>query len=253
MNGPLFGEFMGTMVLILLGDGVVANVLLKKSKGEGSGWIVITTGWGLAVTCVIFTAIACVARELISIPRLPWLRLFYRITGLTCCPSGWPNLPALSVGATLVWLVYLPTLERDARSGLQASHLLHRPSHSQPSSEYLDRGHRDHFLDRDRLYFRLEGHLPDRLDAGIWSLPVGHAGLVLGLCLGGPTGYAMNPARDFGPRVAHFVLPISGKGSTDWGYALVPIIGPLIGGAIAAGLVHCVRPHLTVDRTKRLS
>ena len=177
MHGPLFGEFMGTMVLILLGDGVVANVLLKKSKGEGSGWIVITTGWGLAVMAGIFTAIACgspgahinpavtLAVALLShnwatvIPF--WIAQF---AGSLCRRN--PGVAGLS-----------PALERDPGPGREAGHLLHRPGNSQSSRELPDRNHRDDCLVTVGFAFGSTAVSATGLHAGLRSLSVGHAGM----------------------------------------------------------------------------
>ena len=234
MHGQYIGEFMGTMVLILLGDGVVANVLLKKSKGEASGWIVITTGWGLAVTAGIFTAIACGS---------PGAHINPAVTLAVALLSGsWTNvLPFWAcqfagafVGATLVWLVYLPhwkvTEDQGAKLGIFCTGPAIRNLPANTMTEIIATA----TLVGVGFAFGASAVAPHGLPPGygpyLWGILV----WVLGLCLGGPTGYAMNPARDFGPRVAHAVLPIAGKGKSDWGYALVPIIGPLIGAGIGA-------------------
>jgi glycerol uptake facilitator protein len=208
MHGPLLGEFMGTMVLILLGDGVVANVLLKKSKGEASGWIVITTGWGMAVMAGIF-----------------WNA---QIAG------GF-------VGAILVWLTYLPHWEGTEDQGFKLGIFCTAPAIRNLPSNLVTEIIATFGLVLIGFTFGATAVSPNGLPPGFAPYLWGCLVWGLGLSLGGPTGYAMNPARDFGPRMAHAVLPIPGKGGSDWGYALVPILGPLIGGAIAAAAIHVIK------------
>ena len=236
MKSPFFGEFMGTMVLILLGDGVVANVLLKRSKGEGSGWIVIATGWGLAVTAAIFTAIACGS---------PGAHINPAVTLAAALLShDWSNVVSFwaaqilgaFAGATLVWLTYLPhwkeTPDQAAKLGIFCTAPAIRNLPANVLTEIIGTA----TLVGVGFAFGAAAVSPTGLMPGygpfLWGLLVWG----LGLSLGGPTGYAINPARDFGPRLAHFVLPIAGKGKSDWGYALVPIIAPLIGGSLGAAL-----------------
>ena len=238
MHGPLFGEFMGTLVLILLGDGVVANVLLKKSKGENSGWIVIATGWGMAVIAGIFTAIA------FGSPRA---HINPAITLTVALLSGsWANVASFwlaqflgaFVGATLVWLTYLPhwkeTPDTDAKLGIFCT----APAIRNLPANLLTEIIATTFLIVVGFGFGSKAvsttGLPPGFGPSLWGILVWS----LGLSLGGPTGYAMNPARDFGPRTAHAILPISGKGKSDWGYALVPIVGPLVAGVIGAAIVR---------------
>ncbi|MGA2420271.1 MAG: MIP/aquaporin family protein [Candidatus Acidiferrum sp.] len=237
MHSPLFGEFMGTMVLILFGDGVVACVLLKKSKGEGSGWMVITTGWGLAVLAGIFVAIACGS---------PGAHINPAVTLAVALTSGkWDNVIPFwgaqvlgaFVGAVLVWLTYLPHWKETPDQGAKLGIFCTGPAIRNIPSNILTEIIGATTLVAVGFAFGATAVSPTGLMPGygpyLWAMLVWG----LGLSLGGPTGYAVNPARDFGPRLAHFVLPIAGKGKTDWGYALVPIIGPLIGGSIGAAIV----------------
>ena len=234
MHGPLFGEFMGTMVLILFGDGVVANVLLKKSKGEGSGWIVIATGWGLGVTAGIFTAIACGS---------PGAHINPAVTLAVALTShSWANVVSFwiaqtmggFVGGALVWLAYLPHWKETPEQAAKLGVLCTAPAIRRLPANALTEIIATTTLVGVGFAFTASAVAPNGLPPGfapyLWGLLV----WALGLSLGGPTGYAMNPARDFGPRLAHFLLPIAGKGKSDWGYALIPIISPLIGGAIGA-------------------
>jgi glycerol uptake facilitator len=240
MHGPFVGEFMGTLVLILLGDGVVANVLLKKSKGENSGWMVIATAWGLAVVAGICTAVACGS---------PGAHINPAITlAVAILSKNWSNvglfwaaqLSGAFVGSILVWLVYLPhwkeTPDKDAKLVIFCT----RPAIRNLPTNLLCETLVTICLVVVGFSFGSKALAPSGLAPGfspwLWGVLV----WVIGLSLGGPTGYAINPARDLGPRVAHAVLPIPGKGASDWGYALVPIVGPLIGGGVAALIVRFV-------------
>lgn len=237
MHGPVFGEFMGTMVLVLLGDGVVANVLLKKSKGENSGWIVIATAWGMAVVAGICTAVACGS---------PGAHINPAVTlAVAILSHNWANVGRFWIaqilggftGAILVWLAYLPhwkeTPDQSAKLGIFCT----IPAIRKLPANFLCEMIVTIVLVVVGFSFGSKELAPAGLAPGfspwLWGVLV----WVLGLSLGGPTGYAINPARDFGPRLAHAVLPISGKGGSDWGYALIPVVAPLVGGALAAGIV----------------
>lgn len=240
IHGPFLGEFMGTLVLILLGDGVVASVLLKKSKGENSGWIVITTGWGLAVVAAIFTAIACGS---------PGAHINPAITLTVALASGdWSNvaqfwtaqiLGAFS-GAALVWMTYLLHWRETPDPGAKLAIFSTAPAIRNLPANLLTEIIATTCLIVVGFSFGSNAVSSTGLPAGFGPWLWGVLVWALGLSLGGPTGYAMNPARDFGPRLAHAILPISGKGTSDWGYALVPIVGPLIGAAIGALIIKVV-------------
>ena len=238
MHGPLLGEFMGTLVLVLLGDGVVANVLLKKSKGENSGWIVIATGWGLAVVAGIFTAVAFGS---------PSAHINPAITLTIALLSGnWSNVGPFwaaqilggFAGATLVWLAYLPHWKETPDAGAKLAIFCTVPAIRKAPANLLTEVIATTFLIVVGFAFGSKAVSSTGLPAGFGPSLWGALVWSLGLSLGGPTGYAMNPARDFGPRMAHAVLPVSGKGRSDWGYALVPIAGPLIAGLIGAGIIR---------------
>lgn len=241
MTSPFFGEFMGTAVLILLGNGVVANVLLKRSKGENSGWIVITAGWAFAVLCGVFTAIACGSRDANLNPAVT---LGFAIsTGdyAKVLPYLLAQILGAVTGATLVWLHYLPhwpeTSDPAAKLACYATSPAIRSIPANALSEAVAT-----FV----LVF-VVGAIFSRADAGTGLAqgvgPYLVACLVwgIGLSLGGTTGYAINPARDLGPRLAHTILPIAGKGPSDWSYALVPILAPLAGGTAAGLLMKAAR------------
>ena len=222
------GELMGTLVLILLGDGVVANILLKGSKGENGGWMVVTAAWAFAVMCGIF-----VAQKFGS----PDAHLNPAVTIAMAVKSGnWANVvPFIAaqligafLGATLVWLVYLPhwsiTEDKGAKLGVFATIPAIRNPVGNIISEVIG----------TMVLIIVSGSFSANLPNGFAPYLVGLLVWSIGLSLGGQTGYAINPARDLGPRIAHAVLPISGKGSSDWSYAWVPIVGPIIGGVLAA-------------------
>jgi glycerol uptake facilitator protein len=238
----LLAEAMGTMILVLLGDGVVANVLLARSKGQNSGWIVITVGWGVAVAIAVYAVgrisgahlNPAVTLGLASIGSFPWADVPGYIAA---------QLAGAFAGATLVWLAYLPhwalTTDRDAKLGVFAT----SPAVRQPGANIVTEAIGAAVLLFGVLAIAANAQTlvrPGDVDLsvvfsrGLQPLLVGVLVLGIGLSLGGPTGYAINPARDFGPRLAHALLPIAGKRDSDWGYAWVPVVGPVIGGVLGA-------------------
>lgn len=241
MHSPIFGEFMGTMVLIMLGDGVVANVLLKKSKGEGSGWIVITTGWAFAVMAGIFTAIACGSSAAHINPAVTLAVALLSGKWGMVLPFWAAQFAGAFAGAVLTWLVYLPHWAVTDDPGAKLGIFCTGPAIRNLPENFLTEVIATTTLICVGFAFGASAVSANGLPPGFAPYLWGCLVWVLGLCLGGPTGYAMNPARDFGPRVAHAVLPIPGKGSSDWGYALVPILGPLVGGAIGAASIHLIK------------
>lgn len=233
MVSPWFGEFMGTFILLLLGNGVVAGVLLRKSKAENSGWLVITTGWAFAVLCAVFTAIACGS---------PGAHLNPAVTlGVAVKTGDFSHVMAFVsaqllgafLGAALVYLHYLPHWKEtdDPRAKLGSFS-------TSPAIRNLPLNFISEVIGTFVLVFVVGAIFSKKVSsvgpvAGLGPFLVGSLVWGIGLSLGGTTGYAINPARDLGPRIAHAILPIPGKGSSDWGYALIPILGPLAGGAIA--------------------
>ena len=233
MDRRFLGEFLGTAMLILLGNGVVANVLLRRSKGEGSGWIVITAGWALGVMCGVFTAVACGSPDAHLNPAVT--------LGVAVSSGDWSKLalywPAqvlgAMLGATLVWLHYLPhwreTPDPDAKLACFSTGPAIRNLPANLLSEIIG----TFVLVAVGTAIFNKAVAPTGPAPGIGPYLVGSLVWGIGLSLGGTTGYAINPARDLGPRIAHSILPIAKKGGSDWGYAGVPIVGPLIGGALA--------------------
>lgn len=239
MTSPFLGEFLGTMILILLGDGVVAGVLLKRSKAEASGWIVITAGWAFAVMAGVFTAIACGSQDAYLNPAVT-LGFAMRAGNFTkCAPYILAEVLGAIVGAALVWLHYLPHWRETAEPSAKLACFCTMPAirrfvpnlFSEIIGTFVLVFVVGAIFSR-RIATSGPAHLgPYLVAALIWGI---------GLSLGGTTGYAINPARDLGPRVAHAILPIAGKGHSDWGYAPVPVIGPLLGGAAAGLLLRCL-------------
>lgn len=241
-------EAIGTLLLVLLGDGVVANVVLARSKGHQSGWIVITAGWGIAVAVAVYAVgrisgahiNPAVTIALASIGSFPWAD----VPGYVAA-----QMAGAFAGAVLVWLMYLPhwaaTTSPDDKLAVfsTAPAIRHTPSNfiteaiatavlvfgvlaiaanaqNWPAAEAID--------------------LSAVFSRGLQPLLVGILVFGIGLSLGGPTGYAINPARDLGPRLAHALLPIAGKGPSDWSYSSIPVVAPIVGGIAGAALFQAV-------------
>lgn len=238
MASPLFGEFMGTLVLLLLGNGVVANVLLRKSKAEGAGWMVVTAGWCFAVVAGIFAAIACGSKDAHLNPAVT--------LGFAVVSGDYSKfLPYLAAqmagafcGAALVWLHFLPHWKETPDPALKLGAFCTAPAIRHSFANVISEA-----IGTFVLVFvvaAISSKSVGGLAVGLGPYLVACLVWGIGLSLGGTTGYAINPARDLGPRVAHAVLPVAGKGPSDWGYAMIPVIGPLIGGGLAGLLVRVV-------------
>lgn len=233
------GEFMGTLVLILLGDGVVANVLLKRSKAEGAGWMVITAGWCFAVMAGIFTAVACGSNDAYLNPAVT---LGFAIASGNYSKIGAyfaAELLGAFVGAVLVWVHFWPHWKETEDPTLKLLSFCTAPAIRNRAANFASE------LIATVVLVFVAGAIVSKAVASPSSLPPGLgaylvASLIwgIGLSLGGTTGYAINPARDLGPRIAHAVLPIAGKGTSDWAYAMIPIAGPLAGAGIAGVLIR---------------
>ncbi len=225
-NSAFMGEMLGTLVLILLGDGVVANVVLKQTKGENAGWIVITAGWAFAVTMGIFTAKAFGSDAAHLNPA---------VTLAFAVGSGdYSNvLPFMSaqmiggfVGAVLVWLHYHPHFAKTQDQGSILATFATGPAIRDTKSNFLGE-----VIGTLVLLVGIKGI--GVVSTGLGPFAVGILIWAIGLSLGGTTGYCLNPARDLAPRIAHALLPIANKGTSDWGYAWLPVAGPLVAGLIA--------------------
>src|SRR6266436_7408202 len=240
MLAKCFGEFMGTLVLVLLGDGVVANVLLKRSKAEAAGWMVITSGWAFAVMAGVFTAIACGSSDAHLNPAVTIGFAMRDGNFAKFAPYLAAQMLGAVVGAALVWLHYLShwkeTPDVAAKLGCFCTGPAIRSFLPNLLSEIIAT-----FV----LVFVVGAIFSKNVAAGgpaagLGPYLVGSLVWGIGLSLGGPTGYAINPARDLGPRIAHAILPIAGKGASDWGYAPIPVIGPLLGGIVAGLLLRAL-------------
>jgi len=240
---PYLAEFLGTMILIIFGDGVVANVVLKQTKGNDSGWIVITAGWGLAVAMAVYSVGWISGAHINPAVTLGMAAIGQLETGLV---AGYllAQFAGAFAGAVVVWLAYLPHWEATEDQGAKLAVFCTGPAIRKPSANVITE-----IIGTFMLVLGVLAILrPDNLnpdagwDAGLGPLLVGLLVFAIGLSLGGPTGYAINPARDLGPRIAHFVLPIHGKGDSDWSYAWVPVVGPVIGGVAAALFYKAIWP-----------
>jgi len=234
----MLGEFMGTLIMMLLGDGVVAGVSLKRSKAEGSGWIVIRTGWAFAVLCGIFTANLFGSRDGHLNPAITLAFAIEHGDYALCLPYAIAQFAGGFCGAVLVWLFYLPhwkvTDDPEIKRGIFCTAPAIRNYPANLLSECI----------ATFVLVLVAGAMSSRLVLTAGAAPgfspylVGCLVWGIGLSLGGTTGYAINPARDFGPRIAHAILPIAGKTNSDWSYASVPILGPLLGASAAGWVLH---------------
>jgi glycerol uptake facilitator protein len=240
MLAKCFGEFMGTLVLVLLGDGVVAGVLLKRSKAEGAGWMVITSGWAFAVMAGVFVAIACGSSDAHLNPAVTMGFAVSSGQFAKVAPYIVAQMAGAFLGATLVWLHFLPHWKETPDQGLKLAVFCTAPAIRRFGANLVSE-----IIGTFVLVF-VVGAIFSKAVAGSGPTaglgPYLVAALVwgIGLSLGGTTGYAINPARDLGPRLAHATLPIAGKGASDWGYAVVPVLGPLIGGGLAGVLLRAI-------------
>lgn len=228
----LFGEFFGTMILCMFGCGVVANCLLSKSKAEGAGWLTIVTGWAMAVMLGVFSAIATGAPQADLNPAVTFAKMF-----LGVYEPGHAIITMIAeiaggiVGATVVWLAFLPHWEITEDKGAKLAVFCTAPAIRNTFTNLLCE-----IIATALLLigiFAIFSQAVGNLSPGFGPYLVGMLVWALGLSFGGPTGYALNPARDLGPRIAHAVLPIAGKGSSDWSYAWIPVAGPMAGSGVA--------------------
>jgi glycerol uptake facilitator protein len=241
MVSPFFGEFIGTLILILLGDGVVAGVLLKRSKAENSGWMVITTGWALAVMAGVFASIACGSKDAFLNPAVT--------LGFAISSGDYSKLAPLItaqflgafVGAALVWLHYLPHWKETPDASLKLAIFCTGPAIRNVVTNLISEIIGTFVLVFIAGTIFAKAVAANGPAAGLGPYLVGCLVWAIGLSLGGTTGYAINPARDLGPRIAHAVLPIAGKGGSDWSYASIPVVGPLIGASLAGILMHIIK------------
>lgn len=226
---PFTAEIVGSALLLLLGDGVVANVVLKRTKGAQSGWMVISMGWGMAVFVAVFV-----------VGRFSGAHINPAVTiGLAAAGSfAWADVPGYiaaqmlgaAIGATLVWLQYRDHFAATDDADLKLAVFCTGPEILNPLSNFISEVIGTFTLVFAVLYMVT----PDVGLGALDALPVGLVVLAIGLSLGGSTGYAINPARDLAPRLMHALLPIPGKRDSDWGYAWIPVLGPVAGAVLAA-------------------
>ncbi|HUI42805.1 MAG TPA: MIP/aquaporin family protein [Terriglobia bacterium] len=223
-------ELVGTALLVLLGDGVVAGVVLGKSKAQNSGWIVITTGWGLAVALAVY-AVGRISGAHINPAITVSLALVGKFPWSEVAPYLAAQMLGAMLGAVLVWLTYLAHWPETEDPAAKLCVFCTAPGVRQPAANVITEVVGTFVLVFGAL--ALGANQPANA-SGLTPLLVGVLVWAIGLSLGGPTGYAINPARDLGPRLAHALLPIAGKGGSDWTYAWIPVLAPLAGGALGA-------------------
>jgi glycerol uptake facilitator protein len=227
----IFGaEVIGTAILILLGNGVVAGVLLNLSKAQNAGWIVITFGWGMGVMLAVYAV-----GQFSGAHLNPAVTLGFAVIGNT----DWSDVPkylagefvGAFIGATLVWLAYLDHWGSTEDPGLKLACYSTAPAIRNPVANLITE-----VIGTFMLLFGILGIVANKapVTTGLAALLIGLLVFAIGLSLGGPTGYAINPARDLGPRIMHAILPIAGKGPSDWGYSWIPVVGPIVGGVLGA-------------------
>jgi glycerol uptake facilitator protein len=224
-------EFLGTMLLILLGNGVVANVVLNQTKGNNSGWMVITMGWAMAVFIAGSTIGGhlnpAVTLAMALAGKIQWAATGTYIAG---------QLLGAMAGTTLVWLFYRDHYEQTEDAGAKIATFCTAPAIRNTFSNVLGEVIGTFVL----VLAALRMAAGTEVLGAVNSLPIALVVLGIGLCLGGTTGYAINPARDLGPRIMHSILPISRKADSDWSYAWIPIVGPIAGGLLAALVNQCL-------------
>jgi glycerol uptake facilitator protein len=236
---PFLAELFGTAILIILGDGVVANVVLRRTKGQDSGWIVITAGWAAAVTIAVYCVNSisgahlnpAVTVALAATGTFPWAKVPLYIAA---------QIAGGFLGAVIVWLAYLPHWKETPDPVAKLAVFCTMPAIRARGPNLLSEVIGGFTLVLALLAVLSPGNFVPGSDLakGFGPVLVGVIIFAIGLALGGPTGYAINPARDLGPRIAHAVLPVAGKGTSDWGYAWIPIIGPTVGGVLGAVVYH---------------
>lgn len=227
------GELLGTMVLIIFGVGVVGGVLLKWSKAENAGWIVITLGWGLGVVMGVYVSGTAsdahinpaVTLGFAAIGEFPWTKVPIYIAG---------QMIGAMLGAAIVFFNYLPHWRKTKDQATKLAVFSTAPGTSDEVRKPLQNLVSEMIGTFVLLFALLFLVGPNNFTEGLAPLVIGLLIVVIGMSLGGATGYAINPARDLGPRIAHAILPIPGKGGSDWGYSWVPVVGPIIGGIYGA-------------------
>jgi glycerol uptake facilitator protein len=231
---PYLGEFLGTLLLILLGEGVVAGVVLKGTKSENAGWLTICIAWGLAVALAIYAV-----GEFSGAHLNPAITIALATIG----EFDWSMVPGYCIaqmsgafsGAVLVWIFYLPHWKLTSDAATKLAVFSNAPAVRHTVSNLFGE-----CIATAVLVFAILFIGVNEFTQGLKPLVVGLLIVSIGLSLGGTTGFAINPARDLAPRIAHAILPIAGKGSSDWGYAWIPVVGPIMGGILGAVLYQLI-------------
>ncbi|MGM0877496.1 MAG: MIP/aquaporin family protein [Bacillota bacterium] len=239
---PFIGEVVGTMILIIFGSGVVANVNLKNSKAQGAGWIVVALGWGLGVSIAIY-AVGQVSGAHIN----PAVTIALAVIG----EFSWSNVPGYIMGqfigaflgAVIVYFHFFPHWKETNEKHIKLGVFCTDPAIPHTLSNLVSE-----MIGTAILLIGLLSIGSNEFADGLNPYIIGFLVVAIGLSLGGTTGYAINPARDLGPRIAHFILPISGKGKSNWEYSWIPVVGPIIGGAYGA-LVYQAIFYKTITLT----
>lgn len=226
---PFLGELIGTFILVLLGNGVVANVVLNKSKGNNAGWLTIAAGWGIALFVAVYAVAAASGAHLNPAVSV----------GLAAAGKfAWNDVPIYALGqmlgamlgALMVWITYRQHFDATTDPNMQLAAFCSAPAIRSPLNNIITEA-----VGTFMLVFGIMMIVSPQASLGaLDALPVALLLFGIGLSLGGPTGFAVNPARDLGPRIMHAILPMTNKRDSDWGYAMVPVIGGFIGGLIAA-------------------
>ena len=235
---PFIAELIGTFLLILLGNGVVANVVLKQTKGHDSGWIVITTGWALAVYVAVM-----VAGPYSGAHINPAVTIALAVAGLFEWVNVGPYILAQFLGAMFAMIIIFIT-HKDHYDATEEPGAIHATFCNTPAIANTFRNLMSEIVGTFVLVFAVFYIVGPELTLGeqegiiglgsLGAIPVAFIVWSVGICLGGTTGYAINPARDLGPRIMHALLPLKGKGSSGWGYSWIPVVGPILGGIVAA-------------------
>ena len=231
------GEFIGTMLLIVFGGGVVAGVVLKTTKAENAGWMVIASGWGLGVAIAIYAAAnfsgahlnPAVTIALATVGDFEWNKVPLYILA---------QMLGAFTGAVIVWMHYLPHWKETKDPIKQLAVFSTIPAIRSMWANLVSE-----IIGSFMLLFGIFSIGSNKFSEGLNPLVVGGLVIAIGLSLGATTGYAINPARDLGPRIAHFILPIIGKGNSDWSYSWIPIIGPILGGTLGALMYKAIFNH----------
>ncbi|MFT9485830.1 MIP/aquaporin family protein [Tepidibacillus infernus] len=222
------GEVIGTMILIIFGAGVNAGLSLKKSYANGGGWIVTTFGWGFAVAFAVY-AVGSISGAHVN----PAVTIGLAMVG----DFPWADVPSYIlaqmigaiIGATFVWIFYLPHWKETEDQGTKLGVFSTGPAVPNVAANLVSE-----ILGTFILLLAISFIGANKFTEGLNPIIVGFLIVAIGMSLGGTTGYAINPARDLGPRIAHFILPIAGKGNSNWSYAWIPVVGPIIGGSLGA-------------------